>query len=140
MNADSTTKRRDYAAVPPLVCQFTDAILHGDRHLNACQRVVLHTKRRRIAKEHDYGVANVFIDGGAVLQREFRHFSEVVIEKLREVFRLHFIGDLSEPDQIGKANRELLALADDFNILLAGEDRVIDLRRQIFRELGRESG
>jgi len=109
--------------------------LHSDRHLNACQCVVLHTKRRWIAKEHDYGVTNVFIDGRAVLQRDFRHFGEVVIEKLGEIFRSHFIGDLSESDQIGKANCKLFALADNFDVLLASEYRVIYLRRQYFASL-----
>ena len=131
-------QRRLDAAVVPFLRQLADALLHGDRHLDAGQRVLLNAQRRRIAEEHDYGVADVFVDGRAVLQRDLRHFGEIVVEELGEVLELHFVGDFGETDEVGKANRELLALADDLDVLLAGEDRIVNLRRQVFRELGRQ--
>ena len=138
VNADPAAQRRLDAAVAPFLRQFADALLHGDRHLDAGQRIFLHAQRRRIAEEHDNGVTDIFVDGCAVLQRDLRHFGEVVIEQLREVFRLHLVGDLGETDEVGEANGELLALADDLDVLLAGEDRVVDLRRQVFCEFRRQ--
>src|SRR5262245_16318064 len=79
-----------------------------------------------------------FVDGRAVLQRDLRHFGEIVVEELGEVLRLHLVRDLGEADEVGKADRELLACADDLDVLLAGEDRIVYLRRQVFRELGRQ--
>ena len=74
MNADPATQRRLDAAVAPFMSQFADTLLHGDSHLDAGQRIFLHTQRRRIAEEHDNGVPDIFVDGRAVLQRDLRHF------------------------------------------------------------------
>ena len=140
VDADPAAQRRLDAAVAPFLRQFADALLHGDRHLHAGQRILLHAERRRIAEEHDDGVADIFVDGRAILQRDLRHFGQVVVEELGQVLGFHLVGDLGEADEVGEAHRELLALADDLDVLLAGEDRVVDLRRQILRELGRQRG
>jgi hypothetical protein len=58
------------------------------------------------------------------LQCDFRHFCEVMVEELRKVLRVHLIGNFGETDEVGKADRELLAFADNLNVLLAGKDRI----------------
>jgi hypothetical protein len=60
-----------------------------------------------------------------------------VIEQIGEVFGFELFGRLGEVDDIGEEDGQLLARRCDADILRAGEDRVIDLRREIFGELGR---
>src|SRR5262249_4835422 len=115
--------------------QFADTLLHRQRHLNTREGVLLNTEGGWIAKEQYNGITNVLVDCCTVLQRNFRHFGQVMVEQLREILRLHFVSNLGESNQIGEADRKLLAFADDLNLLLAREDRIINLRRQIFRKL-----
>ena len=107
VNTNSATQWSLDAAVAPFVRQFANTLLHSDRHLDAGQRIFLHTQRRRIAEEHDNGVTDILVDGRTVLQCDFRHLGEIVVEELGEVLRLHLVGDLGEADEVGKANREL---------------------------------
>jgi hypothetical protein len=135
VNADSAAQGRRDPNVGPFLRQFADALLHGDRHFNACECILLYSERRRIAKEHDNGVADIFVDRRPVLQRDFRHLGEIVVKELGEILRLQFVGDLGEPNQIRKTDRELLSLADDLDVLLTCEDRIVYLRRKVFGEL-----
>ena len=48
------------------------------------------------------------------------------------------VGGLGEIDHVGEEDGQLLAVGSDLNALRAGEDRVVDLRRKIFRQLGGE--
>ena len=85
MNADPAAQRGGNTALGPFMRQFSGTLLHGDRHFNASERILFHTKRRWIAEEHYNGVANIFVDRCAVLQRDFRHFGEIVVEELCEI-------------------------------------------------------
>ena len=86
MNADPAPQRRGDTDITPLMRQITDSLLHGERHLDAGERILLHSESRWIAEKHDNGVSNIFVYGRAVLERYLRHFSQVVVEKLCEVF------------------------------------------------------
>ena len=55
-----------------------------------------------------------------------------MIEQLGQVLGLHLVGDLGKADKIGKTNRELLAFADDLDILLPRKNRLINLRSKIW--------
>ena len=57
------------------------------------------------------------------------------MSRLGQIFGFHLVGNLGKADKIGKANCELLALADDLDILLPGENQLIDLWGQVFCEL-----
>ncbi len=89
----------------------------------------------RVAEEHHDRIADIFVDGGAVLERDVRHFGQITVEQMGEVFRFELVGGLGEIDHVGEEDGQLLAVRGDLDILRAGEDRVVDLRREIFREL-----
>ena len=89
-----------------------------------------------IAEEHHDGVADIFVDGGAVLERDVRHLGQIAVEQIGQLLRFELVGGLGEIDHVGEEDGQLLAVRRDLDILRAGEDRVVDLRREIFRELG----
>jgi len=54
------------------------------------------------------------------------------------VFRLELVDGLGEVHHVGEEDGQLLAVGSDLDTLGAGEDRVVDLWRQIFGQLGGE--
>ena len=126
------------AGIAPSRAELLHALLHGDRHLDAGERVLLYASGLRIAEEDHDGVAHVLVDRGAVLQRDPRHLGQVLIEQLRDVLQFHPVGGLGEPGDVGEEHGELLALAGELHLLPALEDRGVDLRRQVLRELARQ--
>src|SRR4030095_12006701 len=51
MNADPAAQRGGNTALGPFMRQFSGTLLHGDRHFNASERILFHTKRCWIAEE-----------------------------------------------------------------------------------------
>ena len=73
-----------------------------------------------------------------MLERDVRHLGQIAVEQIGEVLGFELVGGLGEIDHVGEEDGELLAARGDLDILRAGEDRVVDLRREIFRQLGGE--
>ena len=71
------------ALIVPLGPKIDHALLHRDRHADTGQRVFPDTHGRRINEEHDHGVADIFIDGGAMIDGDFGHIGQVIIEDVR---------------------------------------------------------
>ena len=75
-----------------------------------------------------------------MLERNRRHLGEVLVEHQRELLRLQALGGHGEILDVGKEHRELLALGVNGDVFLAAEDALVDLRRQIARDLHRQRG
>jgi hypothetical protein len=104
-------------------------------HANASAGILLHALGFGIAKEHHNGVADIFADGGAVLERDVRHFGQIAVEQADEILRFELVGGLGEVDDVREEDGQFLAVRRDLDILRTGEDRVVDLRGKIFRQL-----
>jgi hypothetical protein len=72
---------------------------------------------------------------GAVVERDPRHLGEVLVEQLGDVLGFQRVGSLGEARDVGEEHSELLAPAGELDLLPALEDRGVDLRREILREL-----
>ena len=88
-----------------------------------------------IAEEGEHRVAYELVEGGAVLVGDMRHLREVFVQEFRNLFGLKPFGREREILDVRKEHRQLLALGRDRYILLAREDRSVDLRRQILSDL-----
>ena len=84
------------AELLPLGAKLMHAPQHGDGHAHAGKRVLLQASRLRIAEEHHDRVADIFVYGGAMLERDIRHLGEVTVEQVGEVLRLELVGGLGE--------------------------------------------
>src|SRR4051812_810440 len=138
VDTDPAAQRRFDAGVAPETLELADAPLHRERHRNTGKRVLLDATALGVAEEHHDGVTHVLVDRRAVLEGDFRHLGEVVVEELGEVLGFHLVGDFGETGDVGEADGQLLAIARDRDILVASEDGIVDLRREIFGELTRE--
>ena len=123
------------AALPPLGLQIPHPLLHGDRHLDAGRRVVARAARFRIAEEQHDGVADELVDGRPVLEGDRRHLAQVLVEQARQLLRFQEVRGFREARDVREEDRQLLALRCDLDALLAAEDRPVQLRRKVFRQL-----
>jgi hypothetical protein len=73
-DADPQLERLLQSGIAPFGLQLPHAPLHRHRHVDASQGVLLDSPRLRIAEEGQDRVADVFVDGRAVFQRDLRHF------------------------------------------------------------------
>ena len=126
------------AELLPLGAQLMHAPQHGDGHAYAGSRVLLQSTRLWVAEEHHDRVTDIFVDGGAVFERDVRHFGEVAVQEVGQVLGFELLGGLGEIDHVGEEDGELLAVGGHLDALRAGEDGIVDLRREIFRQLGGE--
>ncbi len=68
-------------------------------------------------------------------QCDFRHLRQILIDDLGQFFGFEPVGGLGKADNVGKEHCQLFARAGDLDLLLATEDRIVDLRREILRQL-----
>ena len=120
---------------PPDLMKLAQSFLHGDRHLDAGEGIFLHAPCLGIAEKDDDGVADILVDGRAEIEGNAGHLGEILVEQLGQIFGFQSIGRLGEPRDVREEYGQLLAAARDLHLLLAAEDRLIDLRREILREL-----
>jgi hypothetical protein len=66
-----------------------------------------------------------------VLERDVGHLGKVFIEQRRELLRLQAFRGCGKILDIGKEDRELLAFGVNGHVLLAAEDALVDLRREV---------
>ena len=71
-------------------------------------------------------------------QGDRRHLGQVLVEQCGQVLGLQPLGGAGEVLDVGEEDGELLALGGDRDVLLAAEDALVDLRRQILGELHRD--
>ena len=135
VDADPALQRPLDARISPHALQLVHPLAHGDGHAHAGQRVLLDAARLRVAEEDDDGVADVLVDGRTEVVGDARHLGEIVVEQLRQILGLEPVGGLGETGDVGEKDGELLAAACNLDLLPAGENRIIELRRQIFRQL-----
>jgi hypothetical protein len=138
IDADAELKGLLGPDVHPFALQLPHAALHGDAHLDAGQRILAHAAGVRIAEEGEDRIADVFVDGGAEIQRDLRHLRQVVIQQTRQLLGFEAVGRLGEIGDVGEEDGQLLALGRDLGRLLAGEDRIVDLGREVFGQLPRQ--
>ena len=138
IDADPQPERLLGAKLLPLGAQLTHPPHHGDGHAHAGKSVLLQALGLGIAEEHHDRVADIFVDGGAMFERDIRHLGEIAVEQVGEVLRFELVGGLGEIHHVGEEDGQLLAVGSDLDALRAGEDRIVDLRRKIFRQLGGE--
>ena len=72
--------------------------------------------------------------------RDRRHLREIFVEQLGDLLRLQPFGGRGEILDVGEEDRQLLALGVDGDVLLAAEDALVDLRRDVARDLHRQRG
>jgi len=70
-----------------------------------------------------------------MLERDLRHLGEVLVQVLGQRFRLQVFRSLREALDVTEEDGELLAPRGDPGIVVAGENGLMDLRRQVFGEL-----
>ena len=81
VDADSKLEGLFQAGLAPFRLQLPHPPLHGDRHVDAGERILLYAPRLRIAEEGQDRVADIFVDGRAMLERDLRHLGEIVVEE-----------------------------------------------------------
>ena len=127
------------AGVAPLGVELGEPVLHLERHAQAGLGVLGLALGFRVAEEDQHRVADELVDGAAVLNSAIvRHFGEIFVEQLRDLLGLQPLGGRGEVLDVGEEDRELLALGVDGDVLLAAEDALVDLRRQVARDLHRQ--
>ena len=99
-----------HAVVAPFHMQFGQAVLHLRGHSQAGLRVFGIAFGFRIAKENQDGVTDEFVDRAAMLERDVGHLGKIFVEQQRELLRLQSFGGCGKILNIGKEDRELLAL------------------------------
>mgnify|MGYP007079440158 CR=1 FL=1 len=128
VDADAGAEGAVDAAGAPLLFQFRKPLLHLQRHAHAGAGVFGSAQGFRIAEEGHDGIADELVDGGAMPRGNRRHLGEILVEQRRQLFGLQRLGGLGEILDVGKEHRELLTLGRDRGVLLAGENRPVDLR------------
>lgn len=94
--------------------------------------------RLRVPEKDDDCVADVLVDRRPVIERDPGHFRQVLVEQLGQLLGFQAVGRFGKTSNIREEHRQFLALAGDLDLLAAGENRFVDLRRQILCELIRE--
>ena len=64
------------------------------RHAHAGQRILLDALGLRIAEEGQDRVADIFVDGGAMIQRDLRHLGQVVVQQAGQLLGFEIVGGL----------------------------------------------
>ncbi len=68
-------------------------------------------------------------------ERDLGHLGQVMVQQLGQVLRFQLLGGLGEAGDVGEEDRQLATVARHLHLLLAGEDRFIDLRREVLGNL-----
>src|SRR5207249_2985160 len=82
----------------------------------------------RIAKKDQNGVADKLVESAAMLECDVGHLGKILVEQRGNLFRLQALRGRREILDIGKENRELLALSVNRDVLLSAENALVDLR------------
>src|SRR5262245_62276050 len=72
-----------------------------------------------------------------MLEGDRRHLREILIEEKRDLLWLQVLRGGGEILDVGEEDSELFALGVNSNVLLTAENALVDLWREIVRELGR---
>ena len=88
--------------LPPNYIQLLHALAHCNRHGDAGYRIFLDSKRLGIAEKDDDGVADIFVDGRAMPNRDLGHLGQILVEKTRQVFRFQLLGCLRKSHEVGE--------------------------------------
>ena len=134
-DADADPERPFEPALAPFLLELAHAALHRDRHHHAGLGILLHAPGFGVAEEQQHRVADVLVDGGAVRERDLRHLGQVLIEDIRQLLGFQLVGGFGEACDVGEEDGQLLALGGYLDRLRAAEDRPVNLRRQILRQL-----
>jgi hypothetical protein len=124
---------------PALELQLAHPPLHSDRHLDAGNGVLLAPPARRIAEKTHDRVPDILVDRGAVTDGDLGHFGQILIEQVCQLLGFETVGSLGEIGDVREEDRQLLPLGGDSDALPAGENRIVQLGRQEFRQFGRQS-
>ncbi len=89
----------------------------------------------RVAKKDDDGITDEFVQRGAVLCRDKRHFPEIAVEQLRDFFRLPLRRRRREILDVGEKDGQLFALRLDFRLAGPVKKRLVDLGRKVAGQL-----
>jgi hypothetical protein len=123
------------AGAPPPDIQFGKTPLHLDRHPQARLCVLLGSLGFRVAEEDQNGIADESVDRAPVLESDGGHLGEVFIEERGHLLRLQALRSSGKILDVRKEDGQLLALSMDGYVLLAAEDALVDLGREIPRDL-----
>jgi hypothetical protein len=137
---DAELERFFCAQFQPTKLELTHPLLHGDRHLDAGDRVFLAAPTRRIAEEPDDRVPYVFVDRGAVAHGDLGHFDQILIEQVCQFLGFETVGGLGEIGDVREKDRQFLPLGRDSSSMRTGENRIVQLGRQKFGQFGRQLG
>src|SRR5579884_1705315 len=86
--------------------QFSYQPLNGLRCAHCILRVI--TPRHRSAENCHYAIAEKFIESAAVIEDDVRNVSEIVVQDLDYLLRLHFFAERREVANIGKEHAHFL--------------------------------
>ena len=96
VDAYAYRKRLVDTHLAPARLQLAHARLHGDGHVDALHRIFANTQGVRIAKKNHDRVANEFVQCGAVLGGDLRHFGEVTVQQQGDLLGLPLCRRLGE--------------------------------------------
>jgi hypothetical protein len=119
------------ARVAPLGVQLCEAPLHIKRHPHAGPGVLRFSIGFRIAKKDQNGIADEFVNRAPMRDGGIRHLGEILIEQLSDLLGLQPLSGRGKILDVGKENRELLALGMDRDILFTAKNSFVNLRRQL---------
>jgi hypothetical protein len=89
-------------------------------------------------KKDQHGVTDKFIDRAAMFERDVGHLGKILVEQSGNLFGLQAFRCRGKILDVGKKDRKFLALGVDRYVLLTAENALVDLRRQIARNLHRQ--
>ena len=115
-----------------LLLHLRELLLAFEGGLDGAPRVV--GLRRRRVPECDYRVALVFVDCPAVLEDDFRHRVEVLVEEVRQIGRVQALGNRGETLDVGEERRNLALLPAELERVRIVDEVVDDFRRKILLE------
>jgi hypothetical protein len=72
-------------------------------------------------KKGEDRIADIFVEGGAIFERDARHLVEIAVENGGQLLGFESLGRLGEADEVGEEDRELLAVRRDPDRLSALE-------------------
>src|SRR6516162_11248568 len=110
-------------------------MLHLNGHAKTRLGIIDFSVSFRITKKDKHRVPNKLVDGATVSECNFGHLCEISIEQLGNLFWLETFCNPRKILNVGEKNRKSFSLSVNCHVLLSVENALVDLGRQVSRDL-----